>query len=533
MKIAGTITAVTKQMRLTRRAAEIALAVAMQESTLNPNAVNGPWVGLFQQAPDPSSGLYTQYDRTDPAGATRMFLEQLVRRVPGYDTDPRQNYELGEVVQESHVGQNVAKWQDMGKALAAVLYSGTPPPQVNTTCSTDTTGASTEFDPGNIISDATFYNDSAFPDVPAVQAVLDRIGATCTAQSCLRRGTYTPGAYHLAWCKDWAGPAGPQSYASILFHLGKSCGINPQVAIVIVQKESQGLTRPNPPAALTGFGCPDTGPGGSANCDANKAGVWAQTFGMFQAFARLHVDPSKVNYLEGRTHNILWNVAETGCGTRTCPRREPGHSHPVHLHPVSAQRCQPGRLPRRRRQVQLLREPQLLPPVPDLLRPNRRRQTHQGLRLRERPGRHHPQQRLRHPSAGREDHQSPQPGRSPKASPPGSPSSASRTSGEAAAAAPARTTAAAAAAVTTTPAERKSASTARVSPLTSWPKPDTRPRTTPAPNAPAASPSPGTKGNQATSSASPATSRSTSAPSTASGTSWKPPGSAHRSMSSR
>ena len=315
MKVAGTITAVTKQMRLTRRAAEIALAVAMQESTLNPDAVNGPWVGLFQQAPDPSSGLYTQYDRTDPAGATKMFLEQLVRRVPGYDTDPRQNYELGEVVQESHVGQNVAKWQDMGKALAAVLYSGTPPPQVNTTCSTDTTGASTEFDPGNIISDATFYNDSAFPDVPAVQAALDRIGATCTAQSCLRRGTYTPGAYQLAWCKDWAGPAGPQSYASILFHLGKSCGINPQIAIVIVQKESQGLTRPNPPAALTGFGCPDTGPGGSANCDANKAGVWAQTFGMFQAFARLHVDPSKVNYPEGKTSNILWNVAETGCGS--------------------------------------------------------------------------------------------------------------------------------------------------------------------------------------------------------------------------
>ena len=159
-----------------------------------------------------------------------MFLDQLVRRVPGYDTDPRQNHELGDLVQESDVGQNVAKWQDMGKALAAVLYSGTPPPQVNTTCSTDTTGAPTEFDPGNIISDAVFYNDSAFPDVAAVQAALDRIGAACTAPTCLRLDTYTPGAYHLDWCKDWAGPPGPQSYASILFHLGKSCGINPQVA---------------------------------------------------------------------------------------------------------------------------------------------------------------------------------------------------------------------------------------------------------------------------------------------------------------
>jgi cell wall-associated NlpC family hydrolase len=36
---------------------------------------------------------------------------------------------------------------------------------------------------------------------------------------------------------------------------------------------------------------------------------------MFQAFARLHTDPTRVNYPEGKTSNILWNVAETGCGS--------------------------------------------------------------------------------------------------------------------------------------------------------------------------------------------------------------------------
>ena len=532
MKIAGTITAVTKQMNLTRRAAEIALAVAMQESTLDPTAVNGPWVGLFQQAPDPVSGLYTQYDRTDPAGATRMFLEQLVRRVPGYDTDPRQNWELGEVVQESHVGQNVAKWQDMGKALAAVLYSGTPPPQVNTTCSTDTTGAPTEFDPGNIISDTVFYNDSSFPDVAAVQAALDRIGAACTAPTCLRLDTYTPGAYHLDWCKDWAGPPGPQSYASILFHLGKSCGINPQVAIVIVQKESQGLTRPNPPAALTGFGCPDTGPGGTANCDSGSAGVWAQTFGMFQAFARLHVDPSRVNYPEGKTSNILWNVAETGCGSAPVTVQNRATATLYTYTPYQPNAGQPRRLPRRRRRLQLLRQPQLLPPVHRVLRLHRRRQTH----------RRSPSPRTARTSPSPTTPTSPQPWPakpskpptppSRRASPPGSPSSACPTCGAAAAAAPAPTTDAAAAAATTTPAAPRSASTAPVSPPTSWPKQASTPRTTPAPNEPAASPSPGTKASPATSSASPATSRSTSAPSTASGTSSKRPGSAHPSTSS-
>lgn len=173
----------------------------------------------------------------------------------------------------------------------------------------------TEWDPGNIISDAVFYNSSAFAGVSDVQAALDRIGASCTASTCLRTAQYTPAPLDTTYCQPWTGPTGPQSYASILYYLGKACGINPQVAIVMVQKESQGLVRAIPPAALTGFGCPDTGPGGGANCAADKSGVWSQTAGMYQSFARLHQDPSRVNYIEGQTHDIMWNVAESGCGS--------------------------------------------------------------------------------------------------------------------------------------------------------------------------------------------------------------------------
>ena len=52
----------------------------------------------------------------------------------------------------------------------------------------------------------------------------------------------------------------------------------------------------------------------SANCDAASSGVWAQTWGVVQAFARLRADPSRINYPVGKTSQILWNVAETGCG---------------------------------------------------------------------------------------------------------------------------------------------------------------------------------------------------------------------------
>ena len=462
-----------------------------------------------------------------------MFLRAARRPGPGYDTDPRQNYELGEVVQESRVGQNVAKWQDMGKAIAAVLYSGAPPAQVGTACATDTTGAHTEFDPGNIISDQVFYNDSAFPDVAAVQAALDRIGAP------LHRGDL-PSAGHLhtrhlppGLVQGLGRPTGPQSYASILFHLGKSCGINPQVAIVMVQKESQGLTRPTPPAALTGFGCPDTGPGGTANCDTGSAGVWAQTFGMFQAFARLHVDPTRVNYPEGKTSNILWNVAETGCGsapvtvqnraTATLYTYTPYQPNAASLaaYPGEGDACSSYG---NRNFFRLFHEyfgttgggkPTAVAVSangPDVTIPNNAYVT---------------------PAAGRQDHQGPHPRRRQ------GPRRRVRRTGHALRVGRRRRR--------RRPEQRLHPRRRRLQLLRHRDRfrllrpdrlrPGQRRRpphpATPAANAPAAHPSPGSRASPATSSDSPATSPSTSAPSTASATSSKPPGSAHPSTSSR
>jgi cell wall-associated NlpC family hydrolase len=178
-----------------------------------------------------------------------------------------------------------------------------------------TPAACTEWDAGNIISDAVFYNSQALPDEAAVQAALDKVGGSCTASTCLRLDTYATTPATSAWCRPYPVPqnGNPERYAVILLKLAQVCGVNPQVAIVMVMKESQGLTRAVPPAALTGFGCPDTGPGGSANCQGS-AGVWAQTLGMFTSFAKLHQDAKYVNYPEGKTSQILWNVKETGCG---------------------------------------------------------------------------------------------------------------------------------------------------------------------------------------------------------------------------
>jgi hypothetical protein len=166
------------------------------------------------------------------------------------------------------------------------------------------------WDAGNIISDAVFYHAGAMT-AGQIQAFLDGKGGACLGGNCLRSASFVWSGASVAWCRPV--PAGSGSFAVMLSVVSTACGINPQVSLVMIQKESQGLTRV-PPAALTGFGCPDTGPGGSANCDAGSAGVWAQTWGMVQAFAHLRADPSRINYPVGQTSQILWNVAETGCG---------------------------------------------------------------------------------------------------------------------------------------------------------------------------------------------------------------------------
>jgi cell wall-associated NlpC family hydrolase len=168
---------------------------------------------------------------------------------------------------------------------------------------------------GNIFSDQVFYDGNALADDNQVQGALNTVGATCLVVSCLRSATYDIPGLTNQWCSPVPAESGV-SYAHILRVLAAACGFNPKVAIVMIQKESQGVTRPSPPAALTGFGCPDSGPGGSANCDPGKSGVWAQTAGLFTSVAKGRQDASVVaRYIEGQTHDIFWNVEETGCGT--------------------------------------------------------------------------------------------------------------------------------------------------------------------------------------------------------------------------
>ncbi|WP_157970783.1 C40 family peptidase [Nakamurella deserti] len=184
-------------------------------------------------------------------------------------------------------------------------------------CGPDNNGGSTAFDPGFIVSDEVFYDTQAMT-AEQIQAFLDAQGAACEGPSCVKNlRVTTPDLPADRYCAAYTG--GTDELASaVLARASVACGINPQVMLVTLQKESALVTRTSPtPAsynAAWGWHCPDTGPGGTANCDPAHAGFFNQLYGMAKQWSRYKVDPDKYHYQAGETANILWNVAETGCG---------------------------------------------------------------------------------------------------------------------------------------------------------------------------------------------------------------------------
>ncbi|XVV02714.1 C40 family peptidase [Actinosynnema sp. CA-248983] len=127
-QVVSAILTAAKAAGVVRRGATIALQTAMQESTLRAEVVVGQAVGAFQQiAPGPLDA-YAGYDRTDPEAAAKGFFTVLLRRVPGYTTDPRPNHELAQAVQASGAGAALyAKHQAWAEAVTSAWFDDTAP----------------------------------------------------------------------------------------------------------------------------------------------------------------------------------------------------------------------------------------------------------------------------------------------------------------------------------------------------------------------------------------------------------------------
>ena len=168
-----------------------------------------------------------------------------------------------------------------------------------------------QFDPGNIITDAVFY-DSTTMSADQIQAFLTAKVPSCGVAVCLPNYTETTvSRAATSYCAAYTGA--PQTAAQIIFAVATACDVNPKALIVLLQKE-QGLVTATAPTATrfqraTGFACPDTAP-----CDSLYFGFFNQVYSAASQFQRYRLNPASYGYRAGQFNTIQWSP-NAACGS--------------------------------------------------------------------------------------------------------------------------------------------------------------------------------------------------------------------------
>jgi murein DD-endopeptidase MepM/ murein hydrolase activator NlpD len=119
---AAIIVDVGHQLRIPPRGWVIAIATALQESSLRNHtvAVDHDSLGLFQQRP--TMGWGTPAQLVDPQYASRKFYEALVRKAPGWER--MRLADAAQRVQVSFNGSLYQRWEPLATALVNQLTEG-------------------------------------------------------------------------------------------------------------------------------------------------------------------------------------------------------------------------------------------------------------------------------------------------------------------------------------------------------------------------------------------------------------------------
>jgi len=213
----------------------------------------------------------------------------------------------GRVPSESQENANVAA------ALGAVASPG----QVQALSAADADPA--KFVDGDLASDAVFFNGSAWNETQIASFLNSKVG-TCTGTTpdCLK--SYTTATVTKpadAMCNGYTASAS-ESSAHIIATVATSCGINPVVLVVLLQKE-QGLVTSTAPSQdaydfATGWNCPDTSEGCSTNT-ADTTGFFNQVYGAAWQFKRYGVGSDFDWFPVGAVSPVQYNL-DSSCGTK-------------------------------------------------------------------------------------------------------------------------------------------------------------------------------------------------------------------------
>ncbi len=193
-----------------------------------------------------------------------------------------------------------------------------------------------EFNAGRIIDNDVFYNKNTMT-AAQIQNFLNGKVPNCDSQGTQAYAGTTRRAYSeargeafpLVCLKDYrentttkdnnlqgktiAGAS--KSAAEIIADVSQTYSINPQVLLVLLEKEQRLISDDWPwqiqYRSATGYGCPDTAP-----CDSEYYGFYNQVKNAASQFRRYADNPNNYNYVPGQNNNIRFNP-NASCGSST------------------------------------------------------------------------------------------------------------------------------------------------------------------------------------------------------------------------
>jgi hypothetical protein len=170
-----------------------------------------------------------------------------------------------------------------------------------------------QFNPGDIISDALFFDGSALSAGDVQSMLASQVPSCRSGYTCLKdyRQTTPSRAAVDGRCDAYAGAANELA-STIIAKVGAACGISQKALIVLLEKEQSLVTDTYPSSSqyqkATGYACPDT-----AACDSTYLGFFNQVYNAALQFKRYAANPTGWNHIAGRVNAIrLSPIASCG-----------------------------------------------------------------------------------------------------------------------------------------------------------------------------------------------------------------------------
>lgn len=168
---------------------------------------------------------------------------------------------------------------------------------------------------GNIISDSVMF-DSGTMTQSQIQTFLNQKNANCVAgeAACLKNYKAASSTMDTAYCETYQG-ATSETAAAMIYKAATACGVNPQVLLVMLQKEQglvtlsgSGLTSSRYNKAL-GYACPD-----GSECNSTYAGLARQLYYAASRLVEYGERPSAFRFAAGGTYTIAYSP-DASCGS--------------------------------------------------------------------------------------------------------------------------------------------------------------------------------------------------------------------------